>query len=79
MEAALTASITNGRLDFGTWQQIFYAEFDGQRDKRVLVWKLITVYILEVPNNEKNSKSRKPNNLLGIKIWFDRLSHGCPS
>jgi len=33
----LTAPITNGRLDFGTWQQIFYAEFDGQRDKRVLV------------------------------------------
>lgn len=34
---ALTAPITNGRLDFGTWQQIFYAEFDGKRDKRVLV------------------------------------------
>jgi secondary thiamine-phosphate synthase enzyme len=29
--------ITNGRLDFGTWQRIFYAEFDGQRDKRVIV------------------------------------------
>ena len=29
--------ITAGRLDFGTWQRIFYAEFDGQRDKRVLV------------------------------------------
>jgi secondary thiamine-phosphate synthase enzyme len=34
---ALTAPVTNGRLDFGTWQQIFYAEFDGQREKRVLV------------------------------------------
>jgi len=34
---ALTAPITNGRLDFGTWQQIFYAEFDGQREKRILV------------------------------------------
>jgi secondary thiamine-phosphate synthase enzyme len=29
--------ITNGELDFGTWQRIFYAEFDGQRDKRVIV------------------------------------------
>ncbi len=29
--------VTAGRLDFGTWQQIFYAEFDGQRDKRVLI------------------------------------------
>ena len=30
-------AITNGRLDFGTWEQIFYGEFDGMRDKRVLV------------------------------------------
>jgi secondary thiamine-phosphate synthase enzyme len=29
--------ITKGRLDLGTWQQVYYAEFDGQRDKRVLV------------------------------------------
>src|SRR5437588_4740659 len=29
--------ITRGRLDLGTWQQIYYAEFDGQRDKRVIV------------------------------------------
>ena len=29
--------ITNGKLDFGTWQRIFYAEFDGQRDKRLIV------------------------------------------
>jgi len=29
--------ITQGRLDFGPWQQIHYAEFDGQRRKRVLV------------------------------------------
>jgi len=31
------APITAGKLDFGTWQRIFYAEFDGQREKRVLV------------------------------------------
>ena len=30
-------AVTNGRLDFGTWEQIFYGEFDGMRDKRVLV------------------------------------------
>ena len=29
--------ITKGKLDLGTWQRVFYAEFDGQRDKRVLV------------------------------------------
>ena len=30
-------AITNGKLDFGTWEQIFYAEFDGMRAKRVLI------------------------------------------
>lgn len=30
-------AITNGKLDFGPWEQIFYGEFDGKRDKRVLV------------------------------------------
>jgi secondary thiamine-phosphate synthase enzyme len=29
--------ITNGRLDLGTWQQVYYAEFDGQRRKRVII------------------------------------------
>jgi secondary thiamine-phosphate synthase enzyme len=29
--------VTDGKLDFGPWQQIYYAEFDGQRKKRVLV------------------------------------------
>ena len=29
--------ITNGKMDFGPWQQIYYAEFDGQRKKRVIV------------------------------------------
>ena len=29
--------VTEGRLDFGPWQRVFYAEFDGQRDKRVIV------------------------------------------
>jgi secondary thiamine-phosphate synthase enzyme len=30
-------AITDGRLDFGPWEQIFYGEFDGQRNKRILV------------------------------------------
>lgn len=29
--------VTNGRLDLGPWQQIFYAEFDGQRSKRLII------------------------------------------
>ncbi len=29
--------VTEGRLDFGPWQQVYYAEFDGQRRKRVLI------------------------------------------
>lgn len=30
-------AVTEGKLDFGPWEQIFYGEFDGRRDKRVLV------------------------------------------
>ena len=30
-------AITNGKLDFGPWEQIFYGEFDGRRRKRALV------------------------------------------
>ena len=33
----VVVAITGGKLDFGPWEQIFYAEFDGRRDKRVLV------------------------------------------
>ena len=29
--------VTSGRLDFGPWQQVYYAEFDGQRRKRVII------------------------------------------
>ncbi len=32
-----TVAITDGDLNFGTWETIFYGEFDGQRDKRILV------------------------------------------
>jgi|SRR2546428_587055 secondary thiamine-phosphate synthase enzyme len=37
MGREVVIAITNGRLDFGPWEQIFYGEFDGRRDKRVLV------------------------------------------
>lgn len=40
MGREVVIAITNGNLDFGPWEQIFYGEFDGQRNKRVLV-KLI--------------------------------------
>ena len=37
MGREVVAAVTNGRLDFGPWEQIFYGEFDGKRKKRVLV------------------------------------------
>jgi secondary thiamine-phosphate synthase enzyme len=37
MGREVVVAITDGRLDFGTWEQIFYGEFDGRRKKRVLV------------------------------------------
>lgn len=40
MGREVVIAMTNGRLDFGPWEQIFYGEFDGRRSKRVLV-KLI--------------------------------------
>ncbi len=37
MGREVVAAVTNGRLDLGPWEQIYYGEFDGQRRKRVLV------------------------------------------
>jgi secondary thiamine-phosphate synthase enzyme len=37
MGREVVVAVTDGRLDFGTWEQIFYGEFDGRRKKRVLV------------------------------------------
>ncbi len=37
MGREVVVAITGGRLDFGTWERIFYGEFDGRRRKRVLV------------------------------------------
>ena len=37
MGREVIVAITNGNLDFGQWEQIFYGEFDGRRNKRVLV------------------------------------------
>jgi secondary thiamine-phosphate synthase enzyme len=37
MGREVVVAITNGRLDFGPWEQIFYGEFDGRRRKRALI------------------------------------------
>ncbi len=37
MGREVVVAVTQGKLDFGPWEQIFYGEFDGQRKKRVLV------------------------------------------
>ncbi len=37
MGREVIVAVTEGRFDFGPWEQIFYGEFDGKRDKRVLV------------------------------------------
>lgn len=37
MGREVAVAVTNGKLDFGPWEQIFYGEFDGRRKKRVLV------------------------------------------
>jgi secondary thiamine-phosphate synthase enzyme len=37
MGREVVVAVTAGKLDFGTWEQIFYGEFDGRRKKRVLI------------------------------------------
>ncbi|HMA75846.1 MAG TPA: secondary thiamine-phosphate synthase enzyme YjbQ [Candidatus Krumholzibacteriaceae bacterium] len=37
MGREVVVAVTEGKLDFGPWEQIFYGEFDGRRDKRVMV------------------------------------------
>ncbi|HHU43390.1 MAG: secondary thiamine-phosphate synthase enzyme YjbQ [Bacillota bacterium] len=37
MGREVVCAVTKGKLDFGTWEQIFYGEFDGKRQKRVLI------------------------------------------
>ncbi len=37
MGREVVVAVTNGRLDFGPWEQIFYGEFDGMRNKRILI------------------------------------------
>ncbi len=37
MGREVVVAVTDGKLDFGPWEQIFYGEFDGKRRKRVLV------------------------------------------
>jgi thiamine phosphate synthase YjbQ (UPF0047 family) len=35
MGREVVVAVTDGKLDFGTWEQIFYGEFEGMRDKRM--------------------------------------------
>jgi secondary thiamine-phosphate synthase enzyme len=37
MGREVVVAVTDGKLDFGTWEQIFYGEYDGRREKRVLI------------------------------------------
>ena len=37
MGREVVCAVTDGELDFGTWEQIFYGEFDGMRNKRVMI------------------------------------------
>ncbi len=37
MGREVVVAVTQGKLDFGTWEQIFYGEFDGKRTKRVMI------------------------------------------
>ena len=37
MGREVVVAVTDGKLDFGPWEQIFYGEFDGMRDKRILI------------------------------------------
>ena len=37
MGREVVVAVTDGKLDFGTWEQIFYGEFDGKRNKRVMI------------------------------------------
>ncbi|MDR1485252.1 MAG: secondary thiamine-phosphate synthase enzyme YjbQ [Planctomycetaceae bacterium] len=37
MGREVVVAVTDGKLDFGTWEQIFYGEFDGRRPKRILI------------------------------------------
>jgi hypothetical protein len=58
--------ITGGKLDLGTWQRIFYAEFDGQRDKRVIGSPLFRVVaddiqFLEALDDAETSLARYPS------------------
>lgn len=51
MGREVVVAITNGQFDFGPWEQIFYGEFDGRRQKRILVkviGELLWLYLLQL-------------------------------
>ena len=65
MGREVVVAITNGRLDFGTWEQIFYGEFDGRRRKHVLV-KIIGGVVHAI-----NYFSTHPQGAFSLKRFFE--------
>lgn len=56
--------VTDGRLDFGPWQQVYYAEFDGQRRKRVVV------KVIGVPSAQAEGASGRSAGTQGVPRAF---------
>ena len=72
----VTMPVRNGRLHLGTWEQIHYAEFDGQRNKRILVKVIWSRYLSEqfglILRSKKVTSSRLLLEcLLSHYLWFD--------
>ena len=61
MGREVVVAITKGQLDFGPWEQIFYGEFDGKRNKRVLI-KVIGM------NNTRTTETRSTENFLQMPV-----------
>ena len=75
MGREVVVAITEGKLDFGTWEQIFYGEFDGMRQKRIMI-KIIG----ERPARKGDAE---PSPRRGTSLPFRDLApyppHRCPS
>ena len=60
MGREVVVAITNGELDFGPWEQIFYGEFDGRRPKRVMVKRALAICFWPVIRLARSLLTRKP-------------------
>jgi secondary thiamine-phosphate synthase enzyme len=68
MGREVVVAVTDGRLDFGTWERIFYGEFDGRQRKRVLVKIIGIVYLF---------RWKLLGALLGVMEIADHLRDHC--